>query len=624
MIVPDVFTRVVRALAGALVGTLLLSGAGSVGAQPFPPSGQPPALPSPGGQPFTPTPGVPPQTLPQQRVAEVVVRGNDHIATDQILAVVSTKVNDPLNEEKLRNDQQAILGLGDFADAVVRLEPVPEGVRVVFVVVENPVVTAVEVKGNMVVSTDDIVKTLGVPIGQVLNTITMRTGARAVEKLYQDRGYVLARVSDVSVSPEGVLTVTVAEGRIEAITIEGLHKTKEYVVRRELMFKPGDVFNANVVNASLKRLFQLQYFSDVKAQPGPGTAPDTVDVTVLVTEQRTAALTLGIGYATIGGIQGLVGLRDQDFGGNGQSVTAQYNNSAYNGNNLAFDFHEPYFEGSRTALDFLAYNQTTIPTDYSLGLSNQFQYNMYQEGGQATLTAPLDSIWSLTYGAKSFNTNFGSPYVGTPPSVPFCPQTPTCFGTPGTVNALLLGGALDTRNDPLFPTDGDRLALTTELAFATLGGDFEFQKYELDYSHFFPTGPESTIVAHAHLGTANIPCTAPNPSCLPIQEQYYLGGPTTLRGYANGRFRGDEEVLLTGEYRFPLSDIGLFKSFSGITTILFVDAGDVEPLGSGYSFTLKTDYGMGIAIKTPIGPFRIDYGIGSEGGQLWISSSALF
>ncbi len=626
MIVPDVRTHFTRALAGALVGVLLLTGSGPVSAQPSPPPpGQPPAPPPPGSQPFVPQPGAPPQALPQQKVAEVVVRGNEHISADQILAVVSTKVNDPLNEEKLRNDVQAILGLGYFADAVVRLEPISGGVRVVFVVVENPVITAVEIKGNTVVSAADILKTLDVPTGQALNTIAMRRGARAVEKLYQDRGYVLARVSDVSVTTEGVLTVTLAEGRIEAIKVEGLHKTKEYVLLRELTFKPGDVFNANVVNASLRRLFQLQYFSDVKAQPGPGTAPDTVDVTVQVTEQRTASLSLGVGYSSVGGIQGLIGLRDSDFGGNGQAVTAQYNNTAFNGNNYTLAFHEPYFWGTRTALDLLGFNQTTIPTDYctpncTLGFSSSFQYNMYQSGGQVSLAQPLDSVWSLTYGVKSVNTNFANPSFGTNP-----PGPPGSFGTPGTVNALLLGGIVDTRNDPLFPTDGDRLALTTELAFRSVGGNFEFQKYELDYSHFFPTGPDSTIVTHVHLGTGNISCTAPpGQPCLPLQEQFYLGGQTTLRGFANGRFRGDQEVLLTGEYRFPLSNIGLFKSFSGITAILFVDAGDVAPLGSGPSFSLKPDYGIGFGVKTPIGPFRIDYGMSSEGGQLWISTSALF
>jgi outer membrane protein insertion porin family len=636
--------RIVRALAWFLV---LVGPAGSVGAQSFPPpSGAPshpsspsPAQPSqqpapPPGQPhqpapppappspppapppapslpgpFVPPPGAPPQVLPPQKVVEVVVRGNDHIPTDRVLAVVSTKVNDPLNEDKLRNDVQAILGLGFFADALVRVEPVPEGARVVFLVVENPVITAVELKGNTVVSSDDIVRTLGVPLGEVLNTVTMRSGARAVEKLYQDRGYVLAHVSDLSVNDQGVLTLTMSEGRIEAVKIEGLHKTKDYVVRRELMFKPGDVFNANDVNASLKRLFQLQYFSDVKAQPGPGTEPDTVDVTIQVTEQRTAALSLGVGYATVTGIQGLIGVRDSDFGGNGQTISAQYNSTAFYGNNFVLAFHEPYFEGSRTAFDIQGFNQTTIPTDYSLGFSNQFQYNMYQQGGSFSFTQPLDSIYSLTYGAKTVTTTFGLPSIGTPPPAGF-------VFTPGTVNALLLGGARDTRNDPVSPTAGDRIELTTELAFQVLGGDFGLQKYDLDFSHFIPAGGETTFATHLHLGWGS--------EALPIQEQYYLGGQNTLRGYAFGRFRGDEMVLATEEYRFPLSNIGLFQHFTGVQTILFVDAGDTEPFGSGLSFNFKMDYGLGIGVKTGIGQFRIDYGVSPEGSQLWISTGALF
>ncbi len=602
-----------RALAGTLFWALALGGpgAGGLGAQPFnPPSGQPqPTPPPPGGQPFVPQPGAPPQTLPQQKVAEIVVRGNDHILTDQILAVVSTKVNDPLNEEKLRNDVQSILNLGYFADAVVRIEPLAEGVRVVFLVVENPVITQVAVTGNTVVSTADIVKALGVPTGEVLNTAAMRGGTRAVERLYQDRGYVLARVSDVAVSPEGVLSVTLAEGHIEEIKIDGLHKTRDYVVRRELLFKPGDVFNANTVNQSLKRLFQLQYFSDVKAQPGPGTQADTVDVTIAVTEQRTATVSLGVGYSTVTGVQGILGVRDSDFGGNGQTVFAQYNSTALYGNNFTIGFHEPYFFGSRTVMDLQGFNQTTIPTDYSLGLNNSFNYNMFQQGGQVLFTQPLNDTHSISYGAKSVNTTFGQPSLGTapPPNFPF---------TPGTVNALLLGAGQDTRNDPFLPTDGERITLNFTLGMTALGGSFEFQKYELDYSKFFPTGGDSTIAAHVHLGTGS--------EVLPIQEQFYLGGQTSLRGYANGRFRGDEMALITGEYRFPLSSLPFLQHFTGIQGVLFVDAGDTEPFGSGLNLNLKTDYGFGIQVKTPIGPFRMDYGIGPEGSQLWISTGALF
>jgi len=538
----------------------------------------------------------------------VVVRGNEHVPTQTVLSVVSTQPGDPLNEDRLRSDVQAILGLGLFADAVLRLEPSPDGVTVVFIVAENPVVTDVHITGNSVVSTDDILKAMAVPTGQVLNTVAMRQGAQAVERLYQDKGYVLARVSDISVNEQGVLSAAITEGRIEAIRIVGLHKTKEYVVRRELTFKPGDIFNVDAVNASLKKLFASRYFSDVKADPGPGTQPDTVDVTITVTEQRTATLSFGAGYSTTTGLAGLVGVQDIDFGGNGQTVTASYDSTVLNGNNFTLTFHEPYFEGTHTVLDFQAFNQTTIPTDYSLGLFNSFQYTMYQTGAQFLFTQPMhtDPNQFFSFGAKSVNTQFGPALLAyyTPPPSSF-------VFTPGNVNAVLLGALQDTRDDPINPTRGQEIAINTESAFA---GDFSFEKYELDFVQYWPTG-NATVVGHVHLGTGS--------GTLPIQEQFYLGGQASLRGYANGRFRGDEMTLATGEYRFPLNTLPLLKSVGGITGIVFADAGDAEPFGTAPT-NMKVDYGFGIAAKTPIGLFRVDYGVSPEGGQLWISTGTSF
>ena len=574
---------------------------------PSPPPGQPapPGLVPPG--PFVPQPGVPPQTLPPQKVVEVVVRGNEHVPTDQILAVVSTKPNDPLNDEKLRNDVQAILNLGEFADVVVRFEPLPDGVRVAFVVVENPSVTSIDITGNTIIPTPVLLKGLGVETDKVLNTVTMRNGLRAIEKLYQDKGYILARVADVSVSPEGVLRVALTEGRIESIKVDGLVKTHEYVVLRELGFKPGDVFNVNEVNASLRRLFQLQYFSDVKAQPGPGAQPDTVDVTISVTEQKTATVSFGAGFSNQTGIEGFVGLRDIDFGGNGQSVRIEYSSTALFGTGLAISFHEPYFEGSRTVLDTQLFNTTTIPTDYTLGLNSSFQYDLTQVGGYVSFTSPLGPGTSVNYGFKAVTSTFGPPLIGTPP--------PGCFPfTPGQVNALIVGAAVDSRDDPVNPATGDHLQLIGEFALRVLGGSFTFQKYELDYAHFIPVTAADTLVGRVHLGYSATP--------LPIQEQLYLGGQAALRGYVTSRFRGDEMAFAQAEYRFPISELPLLHSFGGINGVVFVEAGDAEPTGS--QLILKGDVGIGIQVKTAVGPFRLDYGVSPEGSQVWISTGAQF
>ncbi|HLN12449.1 MAG TPA: POTRA domain-containing protein [bacterium] len=612
----------VRAAAGILLGVLLLAsyGAGPLAAQPFnittpqpgqaPQPGQPqtpPPTPT-GPSPFTPVPGVPPQTLPPQKVSDVQVRGNDHVSTATVLAAVATKPGDPLNEETLRNDVQSILGLGLFADVAVRLEPTADGVTVVFIVAENPVVTAVKITGNSVVSTADIEKAIGIGPGQVLNTVTMRQGAQAVNKIYQDRGYVLARVSDISVDDQGVLSVTIIEGKIEAIKFVGLHKTKEYVVRRNLTFKVGDVFNANEVNASFKKLYALKYFSDVKADPGPGTQPDTVDVTITVTEQKTSTLSFGAGYSTVDGIEGLVAVGDSDFGGNGQNLGIGYDTTSLNGSEFSVTFHEPYWMGRDTAFDFQAFNLITVPTDYQFGgLYGGFEYTMYQQGGQVTWTQPFGSPGeNWQYGVKSIATQFGQAITVTSSTIPN-----NFVFTPGTVNAILLGAQKDTRNDPLNPTSGSELSINTQTA---LGGDFQFEKVLVDYVQYWPAG-NAVVVGRVSLGAASGP--------LPIQEQFYLGGQNTLRGYVYGRFQGDNESLFTGEYRFPISSIPFLKSVAGLTGIIFADAGDTEPFGT-LPTNLNVDYGVGIAAHTPLGLFRIDYGISSEGGQLWISTGTTF
>jgi len=608
--------RGVRAAAGVLIGVLLVvwSGVGRLDAQPFnapaPQPGQqqtpPPAT---GPSPFQPIPGVPVQTLPPQKVSDVVVRGNDHVPTDTVLAVVTTKPGDPLNEETLRNDVQAILGLGLFADVAIRLEPTANGITVAFIVAENPVVTAVKITGNTVVSTADIEKALGVGPGQVLNTVAMRQGAQAVNKIYQDRGYVLERVSDISVDDQGVLSVTIVEGKIEAIRFVGLHKTKEYVARRELTFKPGDVFNVNAVNASFKKLYALKYFSDVKADPGPGTQPDTVDVTITVTEQKTSTLSFGAGYSTVNGIEGLIGVTDSDFGGNGQQVGVEYDSTSLNGTDFSVTFNEPYWMGSPTVFNFQAFDVTTIPTDFQFGgLYGAFQYTMYQQGGQVTWTEPIHTAptRNFTYGFKSVNTQFGPAIIATSSTIPGA-----FVFTPGQVDAVLLGVNQDTRDDLLTPRMGYEIALNAEIA---AGGDFQFEKYLLDYIQYWPTG-NATVVAHVALGTGSGP--------LPIQEQFYLGGQSTLRGYVYGRFQGDDQALFTAEYRFPVSSIPFLKSVGGLTGIVFSDAGDAEPYGT-LPTNFNVDYGVGIAAKTPLGLFRMDFGFGSEGAQFWLSTGATF
>jgi outer membrane protein insertion porin family len=113
---------------------------------------------------------------------------------------------------------------------------------------------------------------------------------------------------------------------------------------------------------------------------------------------------------------------------------------------------------------------------------------------------------------------------------------------------------------------------------------------------------------------------------LPFFEQFFIGGADSLRGYLDDRFWGRNQLLMSMEYRRPLAQ--------ALTGVLFVDAGDAWGSRSAFQFddpTLRTRYhqhenlsprlsaGLGLRVTTPIGPIRLDYGYGSEGGRLHFS-----
>jgi outer membrane protein insertion porin family len=79
-----------------------------------------------------------------------------------------------------------------------------------------------------------------------------------VEKLYQDRGYVLVRVADVEVTEDGTLRVVVREGTLERVELRGLTRTRPAFVQRLLTVREGEVFNLQRVNRDLQEVFDTR------------------------------------------------------------------------------------------------------------------------------------------------------------------------------------------------------------------------------------------------------------------------------------------------------------------------------------------------------------------------------
>jgi len=83
-----------------------------------------------------------------------------------------------------------------------------------------------------------------------------------------------------------------------------------------------------------------------------------------------------------------------------------------------------------------------------------------------------------------------------------------------------------------------------------------------------------------------------------------LGGTDTLRGYRDNQFKGTQMVNASLEYRFPI--------VKRVLGVLFTDTGSAWTDGFP---GLYSSVGIGLRMVTPVGPVRIDYGWGSQGGR---------
>jgi outer membrane protein insertion porin family len=177
-------------------------------------------------------------------IVSVTLVGNVTIPEDRILAVTKLRPGDTFDSLKLQQDVRSIYELGNFFDVSVKSTEVPGGINIVYSVLENRPVTDFVFSGNTKVTADTLQSLVTIKKGSVSNFSLINQSEQAIEQYYRDQGYVLARVSNITLSPEGILTIYINEGMLEGIVAKGNEKTKAYVITREIKLKIGEPFNA--------------------------------------------------------------------------------------------------------------------------------------------------------------------------------------------------------------------------------------------------------------------------------------------------------------------------------------------------------------------------------------------
>ena len=565
-----------------------------------------------------------PKTSKVQTISDIEIYGTNVIKPAVVLTKMNMKKGDPFDADMVQRDLKNIYQLGYFTEKMKAI-PVenPDGtITLKILLEENIPVRDVIIDGNTAISTEELMPLVTNLIGKPQNIENVNMAIERINECYASKGYILARVDTIYDDPDGTINIGLKEGTINKILISGNQKTKEYVITRNILTEPGMIYNENQIKEDLVRLYSTQAFKDVnRSIDACLDDPDKYDVTIIVSEQRTASISLGGGLDSSTGVFGSLGISDNNFRGLNQRVslsgtvgTGVIMSDTTVKNHMNFQaelsFFQPYFLNADTSLmsriyfrDFGSYN-VPLAVEDRIGIEATMTHRLKANPNLAsTFSVGVENINLREGDAKRIKGMYMAK------NVPLSERKKQLED--GLFLTLSPGLRYDTRDSSLNPRNGVIATARFDQAFGLDGFNKTHGKLSGAIKRFFPVARKSSLSLTAKAGGKIYG------NNMPEVMAFRLGGPYTIRGYKiNGVGTGDAFVMGSVELATPVLFLDRLKVnfFQNLRLTFFVDAGKV--FGSSLSNKLydrpmeAITAGIGLKLYIPgVGPLSVDYGI---------------
>jgi len=568
---------------------------------------------------------------------------------------------------------------GALQQLLVRIA-IAEGVR--------SVVSSVRIEGNQSVPEDTLRPRLRMQPGNPFFGADMTADRDALELAYANLGYQAVTVSAIpkfSLDNTQVEVVfTVSEGPrlfVDHVLIVGNVRTSVKTIMRALQINPGDPLGLSALNDAQQRLATLGLFRRVRITALRHGAEHARDLLVSVEEAPSTTIGFGAGGEVRSRVvqgSGVSGVAEEQLE---VAPRGSFQISRRNlwGKNRSVDLFtslslhpkdSPVFAGQPSSASIAGYGFPeyrvlgtfreprvfdTAADVYVTGTLEQqirSSFNFARQSAGAGIARRLSRTLSVTGNyqiqrVRLFDQNI-NPRDRLEIDLLFPQVRLSSFS--GTI-------VRDTRDDAVDPRTGEYFSANGQVAGRAIGSEVGFAK-SLFVAQMFRPVPHVTRVifaGSARLGLAtgfprevDTPLGVQTVEDLPQSERFFAGGDTTARGFALDRLgvkhiptQPNDTLDPDG---FPLGGNGLIILMSelrvpvrwGVTAVGFIDVGNVYAHPSTIDLgQMRGSIGGGIRWKSPLGPFRIDYGfkmsrqniavgVPESRGELWVSFGQAF
>lgn len=518
----------------------------------------------------------------------------------QVFAKIRVRPGQPCCIRKVLSDLEGIYRTGFFSDVKAIIEDKGDATILTYLLKENPILKRIKIQGNTILPDSSILNCMKTKIGDVINHHQSQQDLRAIIDLYRQKGYSLAHIKEVDFDySKGMLTITIDEGRISEIKIEGNRKTRDYVILREFPLRAGDVFNFFLAKEGITNIYSTGLFD--RAQLIVSWRSPSPSLTIKLAEKESTLLKVSARYDLERGARGFLEFSDENLLGSGNKMT----------------FHTQYGKRDQVfALQFRADRLFKTYLTYNLSLyhrkSRHFTFYKGREVGEYG-EARKGIILSVGEQVKKFGT---LSLEGRMERVQLKGIYGLGYPTEVThLRSLRFKSIVDTQDQIPFPTRGKYYLFYYEISGKYIGSEVSFFKILSSLEFFYTFGKYHTWHPKFLWGTSDL--------TTPFYEQFRIGGDHSFFGLREEELVGRRVILGSLEYRFHLPIKIALPSYLSIR----YDLGGIwkNSMAKINPRDFHSGWGVSLSFATPLGPLFLSYGQTDTGqGRFYLSAGCRF
>ncbi|RPH51460.1 MAG: outer membrane protein assembly factor BamA [Desulfobacteraceae bacterium] len=481
----------------------------------------------------------------------------------------------------------------------------------------------VEITGDLVFPQEKLIENIKIGKEKYYNRQVLQRDILALTDIYSDEGYAYADIAPSIDQDRDKMVVNInfiiKKGKqvyFEEIVIGGNTKTRDRVIRRELLIYEQELYSGVKLKKSMRNLHRLDYFEDIKVDTSKGSSDDKMLLKINIAEKPTGTFSFGAGYSSIEKVFGMASIAQRNLFGKGQMLALKTQLGAVS-NRYTLSFTEPWWFDIPLSAGFDLY-------------SWEYDYDTYDKdskGGGIRFGYPVYDYTKIYLNYAFDDANIRNIETDAPDTIKEMEGNNISSSVMATLK-------YDSRDKIFNPTEGSEH--TVSVQYAGLGGDIGFTRYIAETGWYIPLFKGTVGSIHAKTGYVS----QNSEGKLPTYERFDLGGINSLRGFESEdlspkklnsegvltEIGGNKFVQFNLEFLFPL-----IKE-AGVMCVLFFDTGDVYDNHESINFgNLRESVGGGIRWYSPMGPMRIEYGYildpvkdAGEGGKWEFTMGTVF